>query len=337
MQQRKYGNPQSGGAGVWLVIFGLLALLIGIVIVAGRSKKIANLQRRGAETDNILPEEPERKLADTDTDGDGLKDWEEVLYGTKTDNPDSDSDGATDNEEVRNSHDPLKPGPNDKLVIKDITAALPAAKEKKNLTDELSALFVQKYFADKVLSDAPFDQQQLVNDLLQQIYSGPIASPVVDPKTFAISEDNSPAAIKKYLNSYIGALERNLVLIATGQNPLLIITNIHQLDDVEKELVKLDPFIAQYQAAYGELIKLPVTSSWTKYHERALNLLLTHTALLQEARSASDDILKIAPLLSQFSATIPELTALINDLKAAVRASNITFGENDPAGKLLQL
>ncbi len=36
-----------------------------------------------------------------DTDGDGLKDWEEGLWGTDINNPDSDGDGSSDYDEIR--------------------------------------------------------------------------------------------------------------------------------------------------------------------------------------------------------------------------------------------
>lgn len=42
-----------------------------------------------------------------DSDGDGLSDNEEILYGTDPKNPDTDGDGYSDGEEVKNGHDPL--------------------------------------------------------------------------------------------------------------------------------------------------------------------------------------------------------------------------------------
>ncbi len=45
-----------------------------------------------------------------DTDGDGLKDWEEFLYQTDETNPDTDGDGSTDGAEVQKGFDPLFAG-----------------------------------------------------------------------------------------------------------------------------------------------------------------------------------------------------------------------------------
>ncbi len=50
----------------------------------------------------------------TDTDNDGLKDWQEVIQGTDMEDADSDDDGTKDGDEVAADRNPLKPGPDDK-------------------------------------------------------------------------------------------------------------------------------------------------------------------------------------------------------------------------------
>lgn len=48
----------------------------------------------------------------TDTDGDGLADWEERLQGTDVNDPDTDGDGISDGEEVAAGSDPTAAGEN---------------------------------------------------------------------------------------------------------------------------------------------------------------------------------------------------------------------------------
>ncbi len=50
-----------------------------------------------------------------DTDGDGLKDWEEKLRGTDPFKADTDGDGTADGVEVKQNRDPLKSAPGDNL------------------------------------------------------------------------------------------------------------------------------------------------------------------------------------------------------------------------------
>lgn len=54
-------------------------------------------------------------IVSTDKDGDGLFDWEEVLWKTDPSNPDTDGDGTSDNDEVLAGRNPLVAGPNDAL------------------------------------------------------------------------------------------------------------------------------------------------------------------------------------------------------------------------------
>ncbi len=59
-----------------------------------------------------------------DTDGDGLRDWEEKLWGTNKSNPDTDSDGMSDGEEVTSETDPRVPGPQPLTLDVDKSRAL---------------------------------------------------------------------------------------------------------------------------------------------------------------------------------------------------------------------
>jgi hypothetical protein len=98
----------------------IAALLVAAIIVGGAlSMRVAKKDADGMALTLVAPENREAmrgdfaKDVDKDTDGDGLKDWEEVLYGTSIVNADSDGDGTNDDDEVRAGRDPLKPGPDD--------------------------------------------------------------------------------------------------------------------------------------------------------------------------------------------------------------------------------
>ena len=50
-----------------------------------------------------------------DSDGDGLRDWEEVLWKTDPQKNDTDGDGTADNDEILAKRDPKTPGPGDEI------------------------------------------------------------------------------------------------------------------------------------------------------------------------------------------------------------------------------
>ncbi len=59
--------------------------------------------------------EPSRADALSDADGDRLFNWEERLWGSDAENPDTDGDGTTDGEEADAGRNPLVPGPDDRM------------------------------------------------------------------------------------------------------------------------------------------------------------------------------------------------------------------------------
>lgn len=74
----------------------------------------------GRKPTAVLPKkvpvvQKETRTNSFDTDGDGLLDWEEALWGTDPNNPDADGDGTSDGAEVAAHRNPKKAGPNDSL------------------------------------------------------------------------------------------------------------------------------------------------------------------------------------------------------------------------------
>ncbi|HMO79079.1 MAG TPA: hypothetical protein PJ997_01540 [Candidatus Paceibacterota bacterium] len=109
-----------------------------------------------------------------DTDGDGLFDWEEVLWGTDPNNPDTDGDGTKDGDEVKLGRNPLIPGPNDKLESPEERAL--AELEKKNLdensiTAKFNNVLIKEYFGrlDPIYGMSDFDKLDVINLSIESI------------------------------------------------------------------------------------------------------------------------------------------------------------------------
>ena len=84
-------------ARVFLVCFGVLLLIVlaAYGFIYYRSKQNTRSQDERLKYALGLKSDLEK-----DSDGDGRKNWEEELYGTNPNNPDSDGDSAPDGEEV---------------------------------------------------------------------------------------------------------------------------------------------------------------------------------------------------------------------------------------------
>ncbi len=104
-----------------------------------------------------------------DSDGDGLMDWEELLWGTDPFNPDTDGDGTSDYDEIRMGRDPLKPGPDDFLPTDEVKRKTNESIESDlSETDKFARMFLAQYVASKERGDyKEGDYEKLLSFVLQ--------------------------------------------------------------------------------------------------------------------------------------------------------------------------
>src|SRR5690606_29956249 len=92
-------------------------LILGLVVYFNRKDGASERSINNAVSVSEGAESFDPTAFELDTDGDGLRDWEESLWGTDLNEPDTDRDGMGDGEEVESGRDPLIPGPNDQAEV----------------------------------------------------------------------------------------------------------------------------------------------------------------------------------------------------------------------------
>ena len=76
----------------WLVFVAVfVAVGIFVLIFSGQKSNVARAPRQA-----LAAVSPSSAQLQKDSDGDGLPDWEEALFGTNPHNPDTDGDGTSD-------------------------------------------------------------------------------------------------------------------------------------------------------------------------------------------------------------------------------------------------
>ena len=333
MQQARNPRSNEGRISVVLVVLALVATTgAGGVLILSRHRELANLRNAAEAETALLPERPSATLTTTDTDNDGLKDWEEAIYGTDPRNPDTDGDQTQDGTEVTGSRDPLIKGPDDSLTPTP-TAAIQGKTSERNYTQELSAVFAQQYLSQPQEGSNPED---VAGNILAGFFgNAPLpATPVVDPADLSVSPDNSSPAIRAYFNQWAKILATN---VYGATNPFLLITNIRELGDFERELPKFDPIIARYEKALAALLLLPAPSAWKPYHERTADILLAQLTLLKEIRQSNDDPMRFYLAIEQLLNTMSDADTLGADIKIEISHNGIRFEAGDPAAELLEL
>ena len=104
-------GPQKSSKKIVIIVVILILIsgtIIGSYLILQSRVTQANL------LEQIAQEIQDKKIID-DLDFDGLSGWEENLYKTDPENPDTDGDGYPDGEEVIAGYDPTKPAPYDKI------------------------------------------------------------------------------------------------------------------------------------------------------------------------------------------------------------------------------
>jgi hypothetical protein len=246
----------------------------------------------------------------TDTDNDGLKDWEENLYKTDPLNPDTDGDGYLDGEEINSGHNPTVKGPNDKQAF----YPLPLG-DKYNITEKIFADFdavLKSYIKQKdayardhpeITSAEEYlakTSQSTINEMLKRalLYNendwAERANAILDqmPEIFDIeisdnsiniSNDNNTEAIKNYfaqLSSFIKSgsflfQNKNLELLKTCY------TN--------NDFIQIDDLIILQDEEIARFLQIPIPDSWKEIHKQALKIAITTRNIFISIRGAETD------------------------------------------------
>jgi len=160
-----------------------------------------------------------------DTDSDGLLDWEEYLWNTDINNPDTDGDETSDAEEVRLNRNPKKAGPDDYNYSFGDTISKDLEKnpiDKNSLTYKAFLTLVNKYFA---LSQGGQLDDTTKKQLVDELFSGAVKSVEIETvydyrlaKSFDPSKDKD--GVLKYATNLLSIqnnITQNISTVSDGE------------------------------------------------------------------------------------------------------------------------
>jgi hypothetical protein len=233
-----------------------------------------------------------------DTDQDGLPDWQEALYGTSKDNPDSDGDGINDGDAVRRGL--LTPTalssqiPSDPLSEEDIPGEAPAP---GSLTDEFSRTFFEAYV--KASGGQPMSaeaQEQLLAKLLAD-FNSRATRQVTSSHTLVSVRTSAIATTHDYAAAVENVLRTNEVDLG-GKTPVLLMQDLLEKGDTGAGEKLEEVGKAQANAA-RELLAVSVPP----------HLAEEHLALVRSVDSLAKSTTNIASYQTDPLATMGALTA----------------------------
>ncbi len=294
-----------------------LSLLVAIGLIAGAFVVSSPPPSVSAEdTEEIL-----RAYAAKDTDNDGLPDWQESLYKTDPNNPESVQEGMKDGEAVEAGLVKPQFESEDVPTPPDASSVPGEAPVAGSLTEQFSRVFLETIVSQsggKPLTDA--DQQALVTFLLNDL-SVKIAEVLKSKYTITSISQSATADVPTYL----GAVENILVAYQPPENSsdFLMLAQAY----VEKGEEAAGPKLRVLAKAYGNrteaLHRLTVPASLANEHLVLLRSFDTFSKVALSVANYKDDPLPVMGALALYRPTAQELMNAFETLAGVVRTNNM--------------
>lgn len=313
-----------------LVIFGLLLVAaIGFLVSQPNSAKYDTAMLT-TKSGSALRSTPVSKLINKDSDKDGLKDWEEELWGTDLNNSDTDGDGIDDGDEVDDNRNPNLAGPDDEL---DRGFVAQEKDDEDLLKEDLTAtdLFAQNLFGEYLslrgsgqqISDT--EKSSLVTSVVENTLNTGLN------KRYAISDlnivnDNSAAALKKYGNDFISITQ--LYSQDLTEDELIVFERMLRTESAE-DAAYLNESAAAYDAAADKLKSIKIPSDLSFIHLDIINSYSVASDALKDMGSALDDPIRGLNGFSVHTAATEAQIGFFKEIKNYFVKNGIVFGADE--------
>jgi len=188
-----------------LLILSIVIISTLIIIISNYRDKNPTQENQGVVTS--LNVDNQIKETNIDSDGDGLLNWKESLWGTDPLKYDTDGDGTNDNEEIINNRNPLIAGPgddnynfNDKII-----AQIGSRKfSEDGLTNKVATNFAQDYFSAREGGDLNLAQKEsLIEQISSQAIDDVIVEPIYNPSSIKTFQKTNEEKLIKYTDVYL--------------------------------------------------------------------------------------------------------------------------------------
>lgn len=304
----------------------LALVLIILAIVATRTSDEKPTDGSVVAADMI------KRSLELDSDGDGLKDWEESLHGTDPVNPDTDGDGMGDNDEVKAGRNPLVVGPGEKPDIVGTGAA--TTTYAFTATDRFSQELFMRYLEAKS-SGAEIDEElsnAIANELTELEYDTAVKP--YDVSKLDITADENAASVRIYGNLLGKTLSTPPVDPNEFEFTVLerILAGIRKSSDTEL----LNQIIGRYDSILETLIKMKVPAGAASIHAEFIQGIQMLRDVAVGVATLDTDPIGAYSKIGQYEDIINVLTAAILKNRVYMQSKGVTFSTQEPGYVLMR-
>jgi hypothetical protein len=267
-----------------------------------------------------------------DSDNDGLKDWEETLWGSDKNNADTDGDGTPDGAEIKASRNPLVKGPKDAInnkVASSISGTEPDAPEEKltttdKFTRDLFAAYMSMKQAGKTLT--PEIENQLIESFIVRNAIGAPKNTLYLQTDFRINNDESAAALKAYGNTMGDILSHNKT--RTDKPELAVIEEALDAQD-PNALAEIDSILSSYQKTLQEMRGVRVPISVAELHAKLATDLAGIIAGVEGMKKVFSDPAATLVALDSYQKSAEDAEADFLNVKQYFSQRGISFDQKE--------
>ena len=269
-----------------------------------------------------------------DSDNDGLPDWQEELYRTDPNNPDTDGDGYLDGQEVDLGRNPRVKTPGDELIFYPLPLGEKYNITQKILNQEALQNVLLSYLSQKAeyleshpeindpaqfsaLTD-PSIIKEMIERSIDDSYDylmGPnqehlselseIFDISISDEQIKISEDNSKQAIQFYIFEISQWLNSDIFFL---QNEALQIIS-YALEN--QDFDNLDKLIKLNDEWIDQMKEMTVPSSWKEIHKQGLATIILFRNIFISLRNMENDPFKAPYAVEKLEELTSSWTELI--------------------------
>jgi hypothetical protein len=270
---------------------------------------------------------------DTDTDGDGLMDWEEAIWNTDYKKADTDGDSTPDGKEIEERRDPLTPGPNDYVrVIGNADQTITASKEELTESEKLmrGMLTAIMYSSDPL-------NKEFAQNVSKEIADTINTKGKTLPNTYNLSQIKTVAETPENLRIYgnaVGKILKTPEEIEKEDRATRLITATGLQKKQNDIFDGFDPFIKSNRAEVSALLKISAPKETAALHLSLINNTENIAFSLENMKFLVSDSLRGLIAINQYKTAFAATESARQKIREHLSNSGIVFSEEE-SGSLI--
>jgi len=307
------------------IILSCILVLGGLYFILKKTESNIAITSQGRS-----PLQPVQRnvIETTDSDGDGLADWEESLWKTSTMRTDSDSDGISDGDEVAQGRDPAQSGAGESENVAQIRAQVSGVEDgNPNITQKVARQVFERYIAEKNAGvQTTVDFNDLAGDIMQSYETRVYADTYTSGNITIV--DTTDASLRDYGNAYTTIIGQHQD-IYTAQ-----IQNHFRIDaaneTITPDVAWFETLAATYDQIVAKLLTLNTPRTLTDKHVSAINNLHGIAISLRDIAATETDTVRGLQGVQRYAALWTSQKVIYSDIASIFTTSGILFTLNEP-------